>query len=316
MRLAIIGAGRIGSGVAELAHEYGHEVTAMSDSRGAVIDPDGIDITAALERKKQENVIGDQPVEDAIEGPYDVLVETTSTAIGDAEPAFSHIRTALERNRHVVLGNKGPMAERYRDIYELEHESSGSVRFEATVGGVMPVLSTLEEIGADRISGVRGVFSGFANFVLSRMAAEGLGYEHVLAEAQDLRSGEFDPTFDVEGIDTALSCTIVANVLGQTDTAVTLDDVKVEGITEIPGSALNLAKEDGKTARLVGEVIGDEIRVGPRLVAESDALAVTGARTVVQLETRHAGQVNVSGGGDVPSEVATAILMDVSRIEN
>ncbi|MFC7131666.1 MULTISPECIES: homoserine dehydrogenase [Salinibaculum] len=314
MRLAVIGAGAVGSSVVDLAGEYGHTVTAFADSRSAAVAPAGIDGQAAIERKETEGVVGDADPEDALAGEYDVLVEATPTTLGDAQPGFGHVEHALERDRHVVLANKGPVAERYADVRALERESAGEVYFEATVGGAMPVLSTIADFGPDKITAVRGVLNGTANFILSRMAAEGLGYEHVLAEAQDLGVAEADPTFDVEGTDAALKCVIVANVLAGDEREYTLDDARVEGISDLPGSALDLANEDGRTIRLIGEVTGGEVRVGPRLVPEHGALAVTGTRNIVQLETAHAGQLNVSGRGAGGPETATAVLADVDRL--
>ncbi|MFB6188174.1 MAG: homoserine dehydrogenase, partial [Halobacteriaceae archaeon] len=213
MRLAIIGAGEVGSSVAELAGEYGHTVTAIADSSSAAIDPDGLDVDAVLDRKASEGLVGSIDMETALHADYDVLVQASPTTLGEAEPGFTHVRTALNQDRHVVLANKGPLAQRYDEIMELSAKSKGNVRFEATVGGVIPVLSTLENLGTKNVTAIRGVLNGTANFILSRMAAEGLDYEHVLAEAQDLGVAEPDPTFDVDGTDAALKCVILANVL-------------------------------------------------------------------------------------------------------
>jgi homoserine dehydrogenase len=315
MRLAVLGAGAVGSSVAELAGEYGHTVTALADSTGAAVDPSGIDVAAALDAKREDGTPGPADPDDALTGEYDVLVEATPTTLGDAQPGFGHVRTALERDSHVVLANKGPVAERYGELRDLERASAGTVRFEATVGGAMPVLSTVEDFGADHISAVRGVLNGTANFILSRMAAEGLGYEHVLAEAQDLGVAEADPTFDVDGTDAALKFVILANVLRGNGTEYALADADVEGIEDIPGSALELATEDGQTVRLVGEVTADEeVRVGPRLVPQNGTLAVTGTNNIVQFETRHAGRLNISGRGAGGPETATAVLADVGRL--
>jgi homoserine dehydrogenase len=314
VRLAVLGAGAVGASVAELAAEYGHTVTALADSRSAAVNPEGIDAETAVDCKEAEGVVGNAEPEDALDGTYDVLVEATPTTLGDAQPGFGHVRAALERDRHVVLANKGPVAERYADVRALERESDGQVLFEASVGGAMPVLSTIADFGPERITAVRGVLNGTANFILSRMAAEGLGYEHVLAEAQDLGVAEADPSFDVEGTDAALKCVIVANVLAEDDREYTLADAEVEGIESLPGSALELANEDGRTIRLIGEITEGGVRVGPRLVPEHAALAVTGTRNIVQLETRHAGQLNVSGRGAGGPETATAVLADIDRL--
>ncbi|PGF16584.1 homoserine dehydrogenase [Natrinema sp. CBA1119] len=312
MDLAILGAGDVGRSVADLAAEYGHDVVALADSTSAAVDPDGIAVQDALEHKVGGEPVGTADPEDVFDTGYDVLVEATPTTLGDAEPGFSHVQRALEADRHVVLANKGPVAERYEELRALEAESAGSIRFEATVGGAIPVLSTIEDCTPQAVTAVRGVLNGTANFILTRMAAEGLDYEHVLAEAQDLGVAEADPTFDVDGTDAALKFVILANVLA--DGGFALEDATVEGIQSIPGSALDLAAEDGRTIRLIGEATRDGIRVGPRLVPENGALAVTGTRNIVQIETRNAGSLHSSGRGAGGPETATAVLSDIGRL--
>ncbi|MCU4926291.1 homoserine dehydrogenase [Halobacteria archaeon AArc-dxtr1] len=312
MRLAILGAGSVGTSVAELAGEYGHEVVAFADSSSAAVDDNGIDVERALERKAGGEDVGSADPESAFDADYDVLVEVTPTTLGDAEPGFSHVKRALADDKHVVLANKGPVAERYEELRELEAESAGSIRFEATVGGAIPILSTIEDTTPEAVTAVRGVLNGTANFILTRMAAEGLDYEHVLAEAQDLGVAEADPTFDVDGTDAALKFVILANVLA--DGGFALEDATVDGIETVPGSALDLAAEDGRTIRLIGEATREGIRVGPRLVPENGALAVTGTRNIVEIETRHGGSLASSGRGAGGPETATAILADVGRL--
>lgn len=311
MRLAVIGVGAVGRSVIELAPEYGHEVVAVADSTAAAIDDGGLDAAAILERKRDRGTVGDEVPERALSADYDVLIEATPTTLGDAEPGFTHVKSALDRDRHVVLANKGPVAERYDDVQAAAANSAGSVLFEATVGGAIPVLSTIADLNG-QVTAARGILNGTANFILSRMAAEGLGYDHVLVEAQDLGVAETDPSFDVEGTDAALKCVILANVLY--DESYTLADATVEGIADLPGSALELAAEDGRTIRLVGEVADGDVRVGPRLVPEHGTLAVTGTQNIVQLETKHAGRLNISGRGAGGPETASAVLADVGRL--
>ncbi|WP_435151582.1 homoserine dehydrogenase [Haladaptatus sp. DFWS20] len=312
MKLAVLGAGAVGRSVVELAEEYGHTVTALADSSTAVVDEDGIDVDAVLARKSDDETVGTLAPDAVFDGEYDVLVEATPTTLGDAQPGFNHAQTALESDRHVVLANKGPVAERYEELRALEAESEGRVLFEATVGGAIPVLSTIADVGSKNVTAVRGVLNGTANFVLSRMAAEGLSYEHVLAEAQDLGVAEADPSFDVDGTDAALKCIILANVLF--DGGYTVDDAEVAGIRDLPGSALELASEDGWTIRLVGEVARNGVQVGPRLVPENGTLAVSGTRNIVQFETKHAGRLNISGRGAGGHETASAVLSDVTTL--
>jgi homoserine dehydrogenase len=320
VRLAVVGAGAVGRAVSELAGEYGHEVVALADSSGAVVAADGagdgatagVDVPAAFARKAEAGSVGDADPEDALTADYDVLVEATPTTLGDAEPGFGHAKAALAADSHVVLANKGPVAERYDDLRAVERESAGRVLFEATVGGAIPAVTTIDDLGPTHVTAVRGVLNGTANFVLTRMAAEGLDYEHVLAEAQDLGVAEADPSFDVEGTDAALKCVILANVLY--GGGYSLADAEVEGIDGLPTEALSLAAEDGMTVRLIGSVEDGDIRVGPRLIPEHGTLAVSGTRNIVQIETDHAGRLNISGRGAGGPETATAVLADVGRL--
>ena len=315
MRLAIVGAGAVGRAVAELAGDYGHRVVGLADSAGAALG-DPLEVSAALERKAETGAVGDDDHGALLEADYDALVEATPTTLGDAEPGYSNAVAALERDRHVVLANKGPVAERYDDLRSVVRESEGELRFEATVGGAIPAVRTVEDFGPSRVERVRGVLNGTANFVLSRMAAEGLSYDHVLAEAQELGVAEADPTFDVDGTDAALKGVIVANVLREARgrEALTLDDADVEGIRDLPVSALSLAAEDGRTVRLIAEASPDGVRVGPRLVPENGTMAVTGTQNIVGVETEHAGRLNLSGRGAGGPETASAVLSDVERL--
>jgi len=184
-------------------------------------------------------------------------------------------------------------------------------------------VSTVEDIEPGHVTAVRGVLNGTANFILTRMAAEGLDYDHVLAEAQDLGVAEADPSFDVDGTDAALKCVILANVLsfGAADDPddareFSLDDAApLSGIRDVPGSALRLAAEDGRTVRLIGEATEETVRVAPRLVPENRTLAVSGTQNIVQIETTHAGRLNISGRGAGGPETASAVLGDVGRLQ-
>ncbi|MDR5656664.1 homoserine dehydrogenase [Halodesulfurarchaeum sp. HSR-GB] len=312
MKLAVMGAGDVGQSVARLAGEYGHTVTAIADSSSAVWDANGVDVTEALTRKRESGAVGSNDPEGVLGAEYDVLIEATPTTLGDAEPGFGHVTAALEQDRDVVLANKGPVAQRYDDLAAVAADSEGAVRFEATVGGAIPAIATAEGLGPEHVTAARGVLNGTANFILSRMQAEGLAYEHVLAEAQDLGVAETDPSFDVEGTDAALKGVILANVLD--GGGHTLADARIEGIKDLPANALDVAADDGMTVRLIAEATADRIRVGPRLVPENSTLAVTGTMNILQFDTQHAGQLNISGRGAGGPETASAVLADVDRL--
>lgn len=313
MKLAVFGLGTVGQAVLELADEAGYEIVAVADSSSAAVDSAGLDIDQVLSRKNYRDRAGPEDAETALTADYDVLVEASPTTLGDAEPGFTHVKRALEGDSHVVLANKGPVAERYDDVRAAETASQGRVLFEAAVGGALPVLSTIIDRGG-KVTAVRGVMNGTANFILSRMATGGLEYEQVLTEAQDLGVAESDPSFDVEGTDTALKCVILANVLREE--TYTLADAEVKGIESVPVSALELAEQDGRTIRLLGEVTEDgRIHVSPRLVPEHSPLAVHGTQNVIQLETVHSDRLNLSGRGAGGTETADAILGDIRRLQ-
>jgi homoserine dehydrogenase len=313
VNVAVLGAGAVGAAVLEAAGDHGHRVVAVADSTGAAVDAGGLDPATVLDRKDEDGSVGTAAPEAALDAPYDALVEATPTTLGDAQPGYGHVRAALERDRDVVLANKGPVAERYGDLEALVGDSDGRVLFDAAVGGAVPVVATVERVGPDSVTAVRGVLNGTANFVLSRMAAAGLEYEHVLAEAQDMGVAEADPSFDVQGTDAALKCTILANLLGEEE--YTLEDATVEGIEDFPGSALEIAADDGETVRLVGEATPEGARVGPRLVPQESPLAVTGTTNVARVETRTAGPLTLSGRGAGGPETASAVLADLGRLD-
>jgi homoserine dehydrogenase len=313
VKLSVIGAGDVGTAVVELANDYDHTVTAFADSTSAVLSDDGIDSEAIIVKKRAKEPLGKSDPSSALSADYDVLIEATPTTLDDAEPAFSHVQEALERDRHVVLSNKDPMALRYQEVRGLEQESAGSVRFGATIGGTLPAIGTLEDIGKSHVTSINGALDGMANFILSRMTAEGLDYDHVLAEAQDLGVAESDPSFKAEGTDSAMKALILANLLWE-DQEYTLVDVTVDGISDLTGSQLDLAREDGWTIRLMVELSESSVRVGPRLIREHSFLAPSGSFTAIEFETEHAGPISFTGRGTGGIETATMILSDVNKL--
>jgi homoserine dehydrogenase len=312
MKLAILGVGSVGKTVAQLSEEYGHSVVAMADSKNAIVNPTGVDVGVALEQKSNQMPLGDASLEDVFESNYDVLIEATPTTLKSAEPAFSHIKMALETDRHVVLANKGPVAERFEELQSIADGSKGTLRFEATVGGAIPVLSTIEDINPKTVTSVKGILNGTSNFILTRMAAKNLSYSHVLSEAQELGVAEADPIFDVGGIDTALKCVIISNVLS--GGGFRLSDAEVEGIQHISNHALNLADKSGLTIRLVGEATREGVNVAPMLVPKTEDLAVEGTQNIVQIATEHGGILSLAGPGAGGDPTASAIFLDLQRL--
>ncbi len=318
MKAALVGFGAVGQGFAEAISEdppVDVSLVLAADSGTAAVDAEGLDPVQLLETKEKTGDVGGREwtpdILDEVE--YDVLVEASPTTLDDAEPAFTHFTKAFDSGAHVVTCNKGPVSMRYGEVMELAREAGVKVRVEGAVGGAMPVVNTVEEsLAGDTVHGARGILNGTCNFILTRMLEEGLTYEHVLKEAQDMGIAESDPTFDVEGIDTALKCVILSNVLFDGDR--TLDDVDVEGITELTPDALRLARDSGHVVKLVGEVSEDELTVAPRLVPEGEALDVGGTLNVVSFDCELAGEVTVVGRGAGSLETASALVSDVAAI--
>jgi homoserine dehydrogenase len=245
---------------------------------------------------------------------HEVTVEATPTNAETGEPGLTHIITALESGRHVVTSNKGPLAVEYKRLMELAAKKDKVLRFEATVGGAMPIFSLVkQDLAGNAILSIKGILNGTCNYILTRMAEDGLPYEHVLKEAQEIGIAETDPSQDVEGMDTAVKLVILANsIFGKNATC---KDVEVTGITEITPDALTLADEAGYVIKLIGEVDCEgNLKVAPRLVPKEDPLNVGGILNVATIKTDLAGDITVIGKGAGPIEAASAILSDIIGI--
>ncbi len=322
LKVAIIGFGSVGKGVIKVLSERADgvfKVIAITDSKGAVIDENGLDLVLVLRQKsngdlKRANKASMDVVRDM---DYDILVEVTPTDAKTGEPGLSYITEALKRGKSVVTSNKGPVALKYKELCELAKKNDALFLFEATVGGAMPVFNLMRmPLAGNRVNSIMGIFNGTCNYILSRMADEGLPYDMVLSEAKELGIAEADPAYDVEGIDTALKVVILANAVFGMD--VKLDDVDRVGISSVSLEALKLAGEAGMVIKLIGEVRpnGEErvLKVSPRLVPANHPLAVQGTLNAALIQTKLAGDIFVIGKGAGSTETASAILSDMLYI--
>ena len=332
MRLCVLGFGAVGQGLAkvvlmkheELIEKYGIdlEITAISDRSGAAINPNGLDLQQALDTKEKTGKIKDYPeygvsgvdgVEVLDKAEYDCLVEATPTNIDDGQPTQTHILKAMNDKKDVVTSNKGPLALNFKTLIETARENNVKFRFEASVGGTMPVINLAREsLAGNNIHSVQGILNGTTNYILSRMANEGTEYEPTLKEAQELGIAETNPYQDVEGLDAACKIVIIANSLMGWD--VTLDDVSREGISGISSNAVKLALKDGYLIKLVAEANDGKLRVAPMLVKQDSPFAVNGTLNVITLKTDLSEDVTVVGVGAGSIETASAILSDIISI--
>lgn len=331
LKVSIVGFGNLGQALARvllekeryLKEEAGFfpEVVAAVDSKGAVIDEEGLDLEDLIEAAEKGTVakypgLGDEEVSalDVIRNVNsDLIVELTPTSIEDGEPGLTHIKEAMGLGKHVVTSNKGPLVVAFQELQELAEEAKVEFRYSATVGGAIPILGLAQsQLSGDSISEIRGVLNGTTNYILTRMTDEGVPFDVVLNEAQELGIAEEDPSLDIEGIDTASKITILANAL--LDRKVKLKDVEVEGITRIGPDVTRLAQETGNEVRLVGIANSETLEVSPRLVPNGSPLAVKGSLNSVSLKTDLAREITITGFGAGPRETSSALLGDISNV--
>jgi homoserine dehydrogenase len=292
MRVALLGFGSVGQGVARMLGEkdLGLTLTALADSKGGIIDPEGISIPEAFSRKAKSGSCGNpksrlSALDIVNSDAYDVLVEVTPTNVDTGEPALTHIRKALGLGRHVVTSNKGPIALAQRELMDRARKQGVALRYEATVCGAIPIIHTLQHgLLGNEVKALFGVMNGTCNYILTRMEDEGLTYDQALGEAQEMGYAEKDPTYDVKGLDTALKLVILANTVWGMDAG--MKDVQVTGIDLITPESIQLAMDQETAIRLIGEAIPskDLLRVSPRIIPRNHPLLVEGtlnALTVV-----------------------------------
>jgi len=322
MRIAILGFGSVGQGIASIINtkDLGISIIALADSKSGLINPNGIDIDTALAQKRSGRPVGDSKISgfDIVnKAEYDALVEVTPTNITNGEPATTYIKKALERKKHVVTSNKGPIALHQRELSLYAQENNVELRYEATVCGAIPVIHVLKHglLGND-ITALHGIMNGTCNYILTRMSKEGLTYDQALAEAREMGYAEADPTYDVKGIDTAIKLVILANTIW--DWGVSLHDIDVTGIDQVTPDALRLAENDGTTIRLIGEAIPSKklLRVSPRIIPINHPLVVEGTLNAVTINTDMAGSLTFIGKGAGSLETASAVIGDLLFIRD
>jgi homoserine dehydrogenase len=321
--IAVLGLGSVGRGILEMIRrkpELGIVITAVADSKSGIIDKNGLDIAGILERKKTRNPCGDVGItaKDVVsQADYDILVEVTPTNADTGEPALSHMKTAIGRGKHVVTSNKGPISRHLAELKKMALDNEVRIRYEATVGGAIPIMHTLGEgIRGNNVLALYGVLNGTCNFILTRMAAEGLTYDQALAEARELGYAEADPTYDVKGIDAAIKLVILANTIWENQ--VSLGDVDITGIDLLTTDALRLAEEQDCTIRLIAEALPEKglLRVSPRLIRKDHPLVFEGTLNAISIQTDMAGEITLIGKGAGSIETASAVIGDILSIDS
>jgi homoserine dehydrogenase len=328
MDVVLIGFGTVGQGVAETlarkapvlqaAFKEKVRMVGVFDSKSSDSSAKGLDPREILARKEKLGNVGakldGQTVEELLDRiDYDVMIETTPTNIIDAEPGFTHMMHALGSGHDVITANKGPLALKFRQLSSTAERNGARIRFEASVGGATPVINMSRELLiGEKIFSIRGIVNGTCNFILNRMKDEGLPFDQALREAQEMGFAEKDPSYDIDGIDSAAKAAILANAIFHRD--VTFNDVRRTGIRGVSLEAVELASEEKKVVRLVAEVSETRLEVSPRLVPIGHPLAIGGTLNIFQLITDLAGEITVAGRGAGRLETASAILSDLAAL--
>jgi len=328
MRLIMVGFGTVGQNLAkmleskkrELLTEFGFHprIVAAVDTTGAMIDPKGIDLNRALAVKQakgsvaQDSKLGRlgmdaQEVIEEVEA--EVVLELTPTKIVDGEPGLSHIRTALRSQRHVITTNKAPLAIAMPSLMEMAFYNKVHLKFSGTVGGGTPILDFAGKcLNGNRIESIRGILNGTTNYILTRMVECDTPLETALKEAQDLGYAEANPSYDIDGMDTACKLVILANSTMRRE--VSLKDVEIEGIREVTREDIEAARRNGSQIKLIGTVDA-EVRVRPEPVPLSNPLCVGGTLNAVSFRTELTGELTIVGRGAGGVETASAVLRDI-----
>jgi homoserine dehydrogenase len=335
-KLAFIGFGVVGQGLAEIllkkkeelkaAHGFDYSVVAVSDFKlGSALDNGGLDLAKVLELAGQGKISeypGAETGLDALEtikkSDADIVIEVTYTDVKTGEPAYGHFKAALEAGKHLVTTNKGPTALFFKELSELAAAKGAQLRYEGTVVAGTPVLNLTEMcLAGTEISEVRGILNGTTNFILTNMEA-GRNYEEVLKEAQELGYAEADPTADVEGFDALAKVVILAKSVMGAD--ISTSDVDRTGITGITLADVEAAGKEGMRWKLIGKVTkaGGKVTasVKPEKVALTDPLAsVGGATNALTFVTDLLGEVTIVGPGAGRVETGYSLLIDMLAID-
>lgn len=333
INIALAGFGVVGRELVKIAVEQGESLlerygvslrfTSVADSSGAVYVLEQAALPHLLDWKEGGRGVGtfhngyrEWAMEDFL-SQADVLVELGPTDLQTGQPSLDRIRSALSLGRHVVTGNKGPMALDFTGVTQLAISAGVKLKYSAAVCGGLPVLSAARGLTGSHISGFEGILGATPNHILYRMETDGLDYQAALNLTQALGIAERDPRLDVDGWDTAAKTVILANAL--LGSSLTLQQVHITGIATINPFDLTLARQKGGALKLVGWARrrGDQViaAVEPKVLPLDHPLAgVSGAAQAVTIDSSLFGPLTLSSGPSSPRVAASAVLKDLLHL--
>ncbi|MET1415314.1 homoserine dehydrogenase [Roseibium sp. HPY-6] len=315
LKVGVAGLGTVGASVVQLLEKHSAQITRKT-GRDILVTA-----VSARDRSRDRGIdISSRqwfsdPVEMAETADLDIFVELIG---GDEGPAEDSVRAALKRGIHVVTANKALLARHGVDLAEVADANKASLNYEAAVAGGIPIVKTLREsMTGNDISRVYGILNGTCNYILTRMEAEGISFEDCLADAQRLGYAEADPTFDIEGNDTAHKLAILTSLAF--GTKISSDNIFMEGITAITTADIQAADELGFRIKLLGVAqrtdTGIEQRVHPTMVPKSSAIArIDGVLNAVAVDGDYVGEVVLVGPGAGGNATASSVVADITDI--
>jgi homoserine dehydrogenase len=314
LKVGIAGLGTVGSGVLKILQQHGDMLSARCGSNLVVTS------VSARDRNKDRGLDLDgiawceNPV-DLASADVDVVVEVMGGSDG---PAKDLVADAIAAGKSVVTANKALIALHGHELGAAAEQANVALNFEAAVAGGIPVIKMLREgLAANVNDHVFGILNGTCNYILTEMEKTGRDFDDVLADAQALGYAEADPTFDVDGIDTAHKLAILASVTF--GTTLDFESVYVEGIRQISAADIQFAAELGYRIKLLGiarlSEEGIEQRVHPCMVPLDTAIAhVDGVTNAVVVDGDRAGRTVIEGQGAGEGPTASSVVSDIMDI--
>jgi homoserine dehydrogenase len=308
IRVALLGAGSVGSNVARLMLENHQE---LAQRVGAEFVLAGVlvrDLNTSRPGVPKELLMTDA---ESLILSADIVIEL----LGGIHPAKEYVELALNSGADVITANKALIAAHGGELSDLAEQLGAQLYFEAAVAGAIPIIRPLREsLAGDKVNRVMGIVNGTTNFILDRMESTGADFADALAEATALGYAEADPTADIEGFDAASKAAILASLAFHSE--VPVEKVHREGITSVTALQMETARDAGYAVKLLAicERVDDGLvaRVHPTLIPLDHPLAaVRGAYNAVFVEAESAGRLMFYGAGAGGPQTASAVLGDL-----
>ena len=312
--VGIIGFGTIGSGVVKILQDNGDIIKKRLGVIVEVTKIADLDITTDRGIKVNPEILTTDAQEVINHPEVNVIVEL----IGGYEPARSLILHAINAGKHVVTANKALLAKHGSEIFSISEDQQVSIGFEAAVGGAIPIIRAIREsFVANKIYSIEGIVNGTANYILSKMSDEHCSFDLALKEAQEKGFAEADPTFDIEGIDSAHKIAILSQLAY--GTPVKFEDITIQGISSITIHDIECAREFGYRVKLlaISKFDGDfvDIRIHPAMIPQSNPMAnVNGVLNAVRVcdDLMEENILIGHGAGSLPT--GSAVIADIIEI--